>query len=179
MDQPAGTVTGRKAWDNFGFFVENRAALVRYAAAITGDAAQAEDIVQDAWGRFTGSAQQQTIDDPKRFLYRIVRNLALDSRRRRALEGRLFADDGGEDLHQIASDQPSAQAQVEAADELARVLDTVAGLPDRTRRAFLLNRVEGLTLVEVGARLGLSKSVAHELVATALERCRKALGRGR
>lgn len=179
MDHPPGRVTETSAGGDLALFLENRAALGRYAATIVGDVGQAEDIVQDAWARFTAAAETQSIQEPKRFLYRIVRNLALDNRRRRALEARLFVDDAGEARDQIACDGPSTHAQVEAADELAHVLDTVAALPERTRDAFLLNRIEGLTLVEVGARLGLSKSVVHDLVVSALERCRKTLGRGR
>jgi RNA polymerase sigma-70 factor (ECF subfamily) len=179
MDHPRGSNTEPKARDNLVLFLENRVALVRYATTIVGEVGQAEDVVQDAWTRFTASAREQAIHEPKRFLYRIVRNLALDCRRRRALETRLFVDDAGEAMLHLAGDEPSAHAQVEAADELAHVLDAVASLPDRTRTAFLLQRVEGLTLVEVAARLELSKSLVHELVVSALEHCRKARRQGR
>jgi RNA polymerase sigma-70 factor (ECF subfamily) len=178
MDKSLGSNAESETRDHLGVFAKNRVALIRYASTITGDAGWAEDVVQDAWTRFIAAAAVQTIHEPDRLLFRIVRNLALDARRRRAFESRLFAQDEIDAAQRIASDMPSAQARVEAASELAHVMDAVSRLPERTRNAFLLHRVEGLTLVEVGTRLGLSKSLVHELVVSALEHCRKALRQG-
>ncbi len=178
MDNPFGSKAESQRPDHLGVFTKNRPALIRYASTITRDIGLAEDIVQDAWARFIAAATIQTIHEPDRLLFRIVRNLALDARRRRAFESRLFAQDETDAAQRIASDMPSAQASSEAADELSHVMDAVSRLPERTRQAFLLNRVEGLTLVEVGMRLGLSKSLVHELVVSALEHCRKARRQG-
>ncbi|GFE72992.1 sigma-70 family RNA polymerase sigma factor [Novosphingobium sp. TCA1] len=178
MDKPFGSNAETDRPDHLGVFTKNRSALIRYASTITGDIGLAEDVVQDAWTRFIDAAEVQAIHEPDRFLFRIARNLALDARRRRAFEGRLFAQDATDAAQRIASDMPSAQASAEAADELAHIMDAVSRLPERTRQAFLLHRVEGLTLVEVGARLGLSKSLVHELVVSALEQCRKARRQG-
>nr|WP_086491010.1 sigma-70 family RNA polymerase sigma factor [Novosphingobium panipatense] len=177
MDKPFGSNAETDRPDHLGVFTKNRSALIRYASTITGDIGLAEDVVQDAWTRFIDAAEVQAIHEPDRFLFRIARNLALDARRRRAFEGRLFAQDAADAAQQIASDMPSAQACAEAADELAHII-AVSRLPERTRQAFLLHRVEGLTLVEVGTRLGLSKSLVHELVVSALEQCRKARRQG-
>ena len=75
-------------------------------------------------------------------------------------------------------DEPTVERSVEAASELILLQTALAKLPDRTRQAFLLHRVEGLTLVEIGARLGVSKSVAHELVTDAVDHCRAIYRRG-
>lgn len=174
MDNPFGSNAESDRRDHLDVFMKNRSALIRYASTITGDAGLAEDVVQDAWTRFIAAAAIQTIHEPDRLLFRIVRNLALDARRRRAFESRLFAQDETDAAQRIASDMPSAQASAEAADELAHIMEAVSRLPERTRRAFLMHRIEGLTLVEIGTRLGLSKSVVHELVVSALEHCRKA-----
>lgn len=178
MDKPFGSNAESERPDHLGTFTKNRSALTRYAATITGDAGSAEDVVQDAWTRFITAAAAQTIHEPDRLLFRIVRNLALDARRRRAFESRLFAQDETDTAQRIATDMPSAHASAESADELAHVMNAVSRLPERTRQAFLLHRVEGLTLVEVGTRLGLSKSLVHELVVSALEHCRTARRRG-
>ncbi|WP_395397932.1 sigma-70 family RNA polymerase sigma factor [Novosphingobium sp. BL-8A] len=178
MDNPFGSNAESERPDHLGAFTKNRSALIRYASTITGDIGLAEDVVQDAWARFVAAAAIQSIHEPDRLLFRIVRNLALDARRRRAFESRLFAHDEADAAQQIASDMPSAQASAEATDELNHIMDAVSRLPERTRQAFLLHRVEGLTLVEVGTRLGLSKSLVHELVVSALEHCRKARRQG-
>ncbi len=63
----------------------HRAALVSYARPIVRDRSEAEDVVQEAFLRLTvdeGKVQRQNIRNPLSYLYRIVRNVALDKARR-------------------------------------------------------------------------------------------------
>ncbi|WP_081774722.1 sigma factor [Acetobacter okinawensis] len=69
-------------------YQNSRSELLKYATAITGDRQQAEDILQDEWLRCTAAAVSEQIREPIRFLFRVVRNLALDYRRRRTYEKR-------------------------------------------------------------------------------------------
>ena len=177
MEQAKENVEGSSGPEQLGLFIAQRADLLRYISMIAADATLAEDIVQDVWVRFNAAAATQTIHEPRRFLFRIARNLALDDRRRRGLEQKLFTEDNGKALF-VASDEPTVERSVEAASELILLQTALAKRPDRTRQAFLLHRVEGLTLVEIGARLGVSKSVAHELVTDAVDHCRAIYRRG-
>src|SRR3546814_15147734 len=76
-------------------YLRHRAELIDYATPIVGDRALAEDVVQDAWLRFSeaGShdAKTRLIRQPVGSLYRIVRNLAPDISRRQTSEN--LADD--------------------------------------------------------------------------------------
>ncbi len=63
-------------------FVTHRRALVNYASSIVGTRAQAEDVVQEAWLRFDDASKGRLLEDATGYLYRLVRNLALDGRRR-------------------------------------------------------------------------------------------------
>ena len=80
--------------DTTSLFIEHRGSLVDYATRIVGSRAQAEDLVQEAWLRFDEVARKRFLDEPLGYLYRIVRNLALDGRRRASLESEVLA--GGE-----------------------------------------------------------------------------------
>lgn len=62
-------------------FMRHRRALVDHADTIVGSRAQAEDLVQEAWLRFERAGRHRPLDHPAAYLYRIVRNLALDVRR--------------------------------------------------------------------------------------------------
>ncbi|MET0366004.1 MAG: sigma factor-like helix-turn-helix DNA-binding protein, partial [Sphingobium sp.] len=95
----------------------------------------------------------------------------------KGFEQRLFHGDALDTAAVIASDEPSAHVHLEAAHELKLVQDAIAQLPERTRTAFMLHRFEGLRLIDIAARLGISKSLAHELVTDGVEQCRKALRR--
>ena len=70
-------------------YLTHRASLVDYATPIVGDRARAEEVVQEAFIRFApGPRSGGSVEQPIAYLYRIVRNLALDWARRRAVEHR-------------------------------------------------------------------------------------------
>ncbi len=84
-------------------YVAYRAELVRYATPILGSREDAEDVVQEAFVRFVPEAAQSP-SRLKSYLYRIVRNLAFDARRRRRLESRGQNDVAGRDGHRHPGD---------------------------------------------------------------------------
>lgn len=165
--------------DALSIFLTQRPALIRYAVKLTGDRAEAEDLLQEAWLRFSDIAGRRRIKEPEGYLHRIVRNLIFDGRRCKGLEQRLFDGDASRIAETVASDEPSALANAEAKDELAIVQRVIAHMPDRMRIAFEMHRLQGIKLVDIAAHLSISKSLAHELVVEGVERCKKALRKNR
>jgi RNA polymerase sigma factor (sigma-70 family) len=154
-------------------YLANRKALVDYAAPIVGGRAQAEDVVQDAWLRFDGR-DASPIQQPVAYLYRIVRNLAVDLTRR--LHTDKYQADGAELLATLPADTPSPEHQLYRQDELRQLESAMAQLPERTRIAFEMHRLGGCTLQQVANHLGISIGLVHQLVRTALTHCAEQLG---
>lgn len=151
----------------------HRASLVDYACTITGSRSEAEDVVQDAWLRFDRAFGTATVREPLNYLYRIVRNLALDGRRRAlgaAQRHPLVLDDVAE---LVPSDTPSPEREAIARSELDAVRRALAQLPDRTRIAVEMHRFGGHTLTEIAAFLGISVGLAHGLVADGIKHCHR------
>jgi RNA polymerase sigma factor (sigma-70 family) len=172
-----GELTRVSRMDTLQVFVAAQAELLRYAARLTGDSAEAEDVVQEAWLRFRAAASARVLDEPNGYLFRIVHNLALDRHRRRARENQVFASDATVAAGFVSSDEPSQQTQLEAKSELAMLRKAMTQLPNRTRRAFEMHRFNDMKLVEIATELGISKSLAQELVMDGVEHCKKALRR--
>lgn len=149
--------------DILALYLAHRGELVNYASASVGDRARAEDVVQEAWLRFGAAAEGRPIDEPVGFLFRVVRNLAVDGRRRLTREGR--AVDAGTDMTEVPADYPSPEAETVAREELRLLKEAIAELPERTRIALEMRRFGGLKLREIAARLGVSITIAHEIVA--------------
>lgn len=158
-------------------YLAARAELIRYATRLTNDPAAAEDVVQDAWLRFREVAASRVLDEPKGYLFRIVQNLVMDRQRRQGLESRIFAADSTAAAANVPSDQPSQLALTEARDELTLLRGAIMKLPVRSRRALEMHRFEDMKLVEIAEELGISKSLASELIIDAVEYCKKALRR--
>jgi RNA polymerase sigma factor (sigma-70 family) len=172
-----GAVRRVSKMDTLQIFLAAQAELLRYATRITGDSTEAEDVMQEAWLRFRAIAGARPLEEPHGYLVRIVRNLALDRQRKQGRENRLFVPDTTAAVGYVPSEEPSQQAGLEGRDELARLRKTMARLPERTRRAFEMHRFEDMKLIEIAEELGISKSVASELVIEAVEFCKKALRR--
>lgn len=176
----AGAVTGQQTGTGMGseqhsqklnLYLRHRAELIDYATPIVGDRMLAEDVVQDAWLRFSeaGSrdAKSRLICRPVGYLYRIVRNLALDVSRRKTAEKWT----GDTALPEIPDTAVAADRTLEGRDKLEALHRALAELPERQRVAFDMHRLQGMTYIEIGAALGLSQTRAYELVRAALEHC--------
>lgn len=157
-------------------FVAHRPALIAYASSITGNRTLAEDLVQEAWLRFDEASKGRFLDDAKGYLYRIVRNLALDGRRRAVREGRLIAHGAYDRTAETCPDDtPTPETIALYRDEVQCVMEAMAELPERTRVAFEMHRFGGAKLKEIAAFLGISVSLAQLLVTDAAEHCKERL----
>lgn len=155
--------------DKLQLYLAHRPALVDYAAPIVGCRARAEDVVQEAWLRFSRQADEADIRHPASYLYRIVRNLALDQTRRSATEK---AQPGGDELlAELPASTASPEQAVSQQSELAAISRALEELPLRTRTAFEMHRLGGHTLQQVANHLEVSVSLVHQLVRDALAHC--------
>lgn len=155
--------------------IEQRRDLIRYASRITGDRDHAEEVVQEAYLRLGEMAAKQPLARPGGYLARIVRNLAIDRLWRSRREEAAFAPDGEAALASAVSDEPTPEQTVLARDEFARLEAALAELPDRMRIAVEMHRFGGAKLREIGEELGVSVTVAHELVVGGVAHCRSRL----
>ncbi len=151
-------------------YLAHRLALVDYAASLLSCRAQAEDVVQEAWLRFSSrDSVDAVIEQPVGYLYRIVRNLAFDLSRRDATERR--QPDGDDLLETLSDDKPGPEQQASTSAELRIVNAALAELAPRVQRAFEMHRLEGHTLQHIAATLNISVGLAHQLVHQALCHC--------
>ncbi|MBD3730684.1 MAG: sigma-70 family RNA polymerase sigma factor [Sphingomonadales bacterium] len=158
----------------------HRGELLRFLAARCGDAAEAEDLIQDLW--FKAGAQPATpVANPRAYLFRMANNLVLDQRRarRRAMardRGWLEAD--GIPAHAVQDRADPAEPTDEALareQEAALVRQAIADLPPGARRALEMFRIEGRSHAEIAQELGISRSGVEKNLARAMKMLRAAL----
>lgn len=125
--------------------------LRRFAHALSRDPADADDLTQMTIERALASrAQWQEGTKLDSWLYRIMRNLWIDTARSRARKARLEAPP--EAAETIGVDP---RPGLEAAVDLARVMAAMGRLPDEQREVVALILVEGFGYREVSEMLGL------------------------
>ena len=130
------------------------------AGRVLGDAALAEDAVQEALTRLWREAARF---DPARGSFagwwrRMLMNVALDGRRRLRPVAPL------DDAADIASPAPGPLEQAEQADVAQRVQAAMAALPSRQRAALSLFHGQGLTMAEIADALQTSEKAIEGLL---------------
>jgi RNA polymerase sigma factor (sigma-70 family) len=160
-------------------YLRHRAALVEYAMPIVGDRMRAEDVVQEAYLRFAPPSDtvsaMPAIERPAAYLYRIVRNLAIDLARRLSAEA--WHPSSEALLSEVPADTADPEQEVMDRDQLQALVAALDELPERTRQAFDLHRFDERTFAEIGKILGLSQARAHGLVQEAIAHCMRRLAR--
>ncbi|MXW17627.1 MAG: sigma-70 family RNA polymerase sigma factor [Gemmatimonadetes bacterium] len=148
------------------------AELVRYAARQLGDVDLARDIVQETliqvWER---RRAWEPRGSARAYLYRIVRNLVIDEKRRQGVRRR-WAE------RQAFAPSPRPATPDEVLDEqlLTEVFETaVAALPDRRREVFELVFQRGLSHADAAAVMGLSVQTVANQMSSALRAVRAAV----
>ncbi|MEE4450536.1 sigma-70 family RNA polymerase sigma factor [Novosphingobium resinovorum] len=144
----------------------HRDTLVNYAGRLSGDHVGAEDIVQDAWLLMDRKTDSGAIREPLGYLRRIIRNLVF-AQARQSRGTALIA----EDFPDIVDDRPSAEAELMARQAMAFVLDAIDAMSARQKAAIKMYHFEEMKLREIAAKLGLSVSYTHSLIAEGMEIC--------
>jgi RNA polymerase sigma-70 factor (ECF subfamily) len=139
-------------------------------------------VVQSAYFRIVDATDKwqpdKPLEEPVGYLYRIIRNLSIDERRRLRRSTPTGQDADVSGIDRVAENQPNPETVAIARNELMILQAALDELPARTRKAFELHRFAGLKLVDIAAHLDISVGTAHTLVAQALDHCRQRLLRG-
>ena len=162
MTLPEGTYTpeGLKWFKNL--FDSYYDSIRNYAYFKVGDAAIADDIVQEAFIKVWNMRDEIRSDTVKALLYKIAGNLSLNQLKHNQVVYN-FENNYEQDTY---SEQADAKI---ISDEFNQYLQNViASIPDNSREVFLMNRMEGLTYEEIATRLDLSVKAIEKRMSEAL-----------
>jgi RNA polymerase sigma factor (sigma-70 family) len=146
---------------------------VRFFAARLNSRAEAEDLVQDLYIRISGMDAVGPVDNPSALLHRIGSNLMLDRLRSQKRAGARDNDWRNISTTVVAgrevTDEPAADEIVAGRQRLQALVEAVQDLPEKTRQAFQLHKLEGHSHVETARRMGISISTVEKHISSALK----------
>lgn len=176
------TVTAKElAAQEFADIVaSHRAQIFRFLLASTRDVDLAETLTQECflkahrnWARFRGESSPMT------WLMRIAINLEKDHWRNRRLQFWRKTQTNAVDLDEASEWLPSgertAEQQMLAREQVARVWKAVESLSERQKSVFLLRYVEDMELIEIARATGLSEGTVKAHLSRALGKVRAEL----
>ncbi|GGA87736.1 DNA-directed RNA polymerase sigma-70 factor [Brucella endophytica] len=158
-----------------GLYFAHRVALIDYAKHLVGSRETAEDVVQEAFLKFV-PANVEPASSPKSYLFRIVRNLALDFRRRRQTERRWE-----EEPPDWVTPPPVANPEQATlfCEELRQITSVLSRMPEDVRIAVEMHRYGGYKMEDIAAHLGISVPTVHRMIRKAIAEITDHLGRNR
>jgi len=131
------------------------AALMQYLQHNWRNKSDIADLRQDIYIRVYESALQGLPESPKAFVFSIARNLLI----RRMRREQIIPFEAVSDFDALGSaiESPDPENTTIARDELRRLQHAVDRLPPRTREAFVMQQIEGLSRREIAERMGVSE----------------------
>ncbi|GAA1620384.1 RNA polymerase sigma-70 factor [Nonomuraea maheshkhaliensis] len=150
-------------------FEDHRSLLTGVAYRILGSVADAEDVVQDAWLRWS-KVDEAVVDDPKAYLIRVTSRLAIDRLRWARSRRESYV---GPWLPEPIGTTPDAAEHAELADSvemaLMVVLETLSPLE---RAVFVLREAFDLPFAEIAEIIGRAEPATRQLARRARDHVR-------
>lgn len=140
--------------------------LRRYARALLGDPASADDLVQDTLERALNKFSLWRRDsDLRAWLFTVMHNVYVNQRRAYVRQANLLASD-----HEVnGMEAPGSQEELLSLRDIERALSQ---LPDEFREVVLLVGVEQMSYEEVSQVLGIPKGTVMSRLSRGRERLR-------
>lgn len=155
-----GVVTSSSAGGDDDPFTTHRGLLVTVAHQVLGSAADAEDVLQESWLRWTG-ADRGNVRDPRGYLVRVVTRQALNHLR---AVSRRCEEYVGEWLPEPLLTAPDVADDVELADSVSiamlTVLETLAPVE---RAVFVLREVFDVPYAEIAGAVDRSPEAVRQI----------------
>jgi RNA polymerase sigma factor (sigma-70 family) len=163
VSQPPGPETIEQ------LFAALESPLLSYACRLVGDLSIAEDLVQDAFMKL--HAQFNSVNEPRRWLYRTVHNQALNHRRKagKIVPLQPATPAGATPEDELPDPQALPDEEIARWEGIGLVRLSVESLDERSRELIRLKFHEDLSYKEIAARTGLKPGHVGYLLHHALK----------
>ena len=154
-------------------FLECSIFLKRFLASFLKSPQDIEDVVQETYLRAYVAEQRETIEQPKAFLFRIAKNLALTKLTKKSRQITDYIEEAGTTV--VLDTAAGSDEELEAQQCLDLYCEAVAQLPEKCRLVFLYRKVHGLSHRDISERMGLSVSSVEKYLRQGILACQQHL----
>ncbi|KPN05868.1 RNA polymerase sigma factor [Xanthomonas arboricola] len=134
-----------------------------------------DDVIQETYAILAGLGEVGHIANPRAYLFTAAQSVLLQQVRR----ARIVSIESVAEIERldITQDERSPERHAIAGQELRRIGEALAALPDKCRQVFLLRKVDGLSQREIAALLGISENTVEKHIVKGLRLLMARMGR--
>ena len=125
-----------------------------------------DDVAQEAFRRIYEKSDTRNVRNLKAFIWRIARNLVLSEKRREHTRSK-YDFEVEQIFFPLKGHISSPETVIVAKEQLLAVNEALLQMPDKRRRALMLYRIDGLTLDEIGRKLGIIRRAVSKHISRA------------
>ncbi|MGX4675640.1 RNA polymerase sigma factor [SAR92 clade bacterium H246] len=144
-------------------------ALRRFISRYLRNAQDIEDVTQEAFMRAYKAEQTTDIRQPKSFLFRIAKNVAISELRSKSRQITDYIED--QSSTDVLLQEWTTEDEAMAQQKLGIHCEAVASLPPKCRRVYLMRKVYGMPHKEIAQRLGIALSTVEKHLLKGVEGC--------
>jgi len=152
-----------------GAFQLHQLSLKRFIGRYLNNAQDIEDVTQEAFLRAYKAERSTEVRQPKSFLFRIAKNVAISQLRTKSRRITDYIVDQASD--DVLMSEWSTEDEVMAEEKLGIHCEAVAALPPKCRRVYLLRKVYGMSHKQIAEKLQISTSTVEKHLLKGVEAC--------
>jgi len=164
--KPAGDKQGVNILNAFQL---HQLSLKRFIGRYLNNAQDIEDVTQEAFLRAYKAERSTDVRQPKSFLFRIAKNVAISQLRSKSRQITDYIED--QPSADVLLSEWSTEDEVMAQQKLGIHCEAVAALPPKCRRVYLMRKVYGMPHKEIAQRLGIAASTVEKHLMKGVEAC--------
>ena len=161
--------TGSQGKNVLCAFQKHQLALKRFISRYLHNAQDIEDVTQEAFLRAYKAEQTTEVRQPKSFLFRIAKNVAISELRSKSRQITDYIED--QSSEDVLLGEWSTEDEVMAQQNLGIHCEAVASLPPKCRRVYLMRKVYGMSHKEISERLDIATSTVEKHLLKGVEGC--------
>ncbi|MEW6997841.1 RNA polymerase sigma factor [Colwelliaceae bacterium BS250] len=154
-------------------FKQHEQALKKYISKFFLPSHEVDDICQETFLRSFESNIQNEIQKPKSFMYRVATNLIMSKYRRSSYKLTDYIDDVDEETIPLNCD--NLENNIDAQRKLGIFCESLASLPEQTRKVLVMRKVYGYSIKEISSKLNMPTSTINYNIAKGMTCCDNAI----
>ncbi|HEY4444683.1 MAG TPA: RNA polymerase sigma factor [Steroidobacteraceae bacterium] len=150
-------------------FLKNQTALKRFISRFFRNVQDVEDVAQEAFLRAYSAETGREIEQPRAFLFRIAKHIALNQLSRKSRQITDYLEDLSS--RDVLLGEGSVEEEIAARQTLGLHCEAVATLAPHCRRVYMMRKVDGMSHKEIAGHLGIAVSTVEKHLIKGIAEC--------